>query len=436
MRKFKIPGRVLLLVGSLAVLLAGCGDREVPAAPKDTPVTLTVVTSYGGDDGSRDNFEKAVAAYQEATGNAVQDMSASSSEEWKAKVLTDFMTGSEPDVLFYFTDADADPFINAGKVVSIEEIRETYPDYGTNMKQSMMAVASDGLHYAVPSYGFWENLFVNKAVLRQCGVALPGPDYTWEQFLSDCQVIKDQGYTPIACSLNEIPHYWFEFAVLNNGTIDNHLAVPKVDGDGVLIDDEASRKWIAALEDMTALYQAGFFPADTLTVSDAQTAALFAEGQAAFLIDGSWKVGFFTKNYPDQLENFAISYVPGKGERPASDAIGGISMGYFITRKAWEDPRKREAAVEFVFHMTSEQVLSTFVTTEATALIGGATPTGLNALQQSAADTNANITGFASAVQDAISGDAKNELFASIPKVVTGQLSPAEAVENAIRLNG
>ena len=103
------------------------------------------------------------------------------------QTLTDFMTGSEPDVLFYFTDADADPFINAGKVVSIEEIRETYPDYGTNMKQSMMAVASDGLHYAVPSYGFWENLFVNKAVLKQCGVTLPGSDYTWDQFLSDCQ---------------------------------------------------------------------------------------------------------------------------------------------------------------------------------------------------------------------------------------------------------
>ncbi len=427
----------LLLAVCPFFLFTACGKLgEVETEPSQpAPVTLTVVTSYGGDDGSRGNFEKAVAAYQESTGNMVQDVSASSSEEWKAKVMTDFMTGSEPDVLFYFTDADADPFINAGKVVSIEEIREVYPDYATNMKQSMMAVASDGRHYAVPSYGFWENMFVNKDILKQCGVKLPGPDYTWEQFLLDCQAIKNNGYTPIACSLNEVPHYWFEFAVLNNGSIDNHLAVPRVDKNGTLIDDEVSRKWIAALEDITALYQAGFFPANTLTASDAQTAALFGEGKAAFLIDGSWKVGFFTKNYPDQLENFAISYVPGKGERPASDAIGGISMGYFITRKAWEDPQKQEAAVEFVFHMTSEQVLSSFITTEATALIGGATPADLNSLQQSAADTNVSITGFASAVQDAISGEAKGELFASIPKVVTGQMSAAEAVEAAMRLN-
>lgn len=425
------------LLLSFCLLLTGCHQTGETAAPssQETPVTITVVTSYGGDDGSRGSFEAAVAAYQDATGNRVLDNSASSNEDWKAKVLTDFMTGSEPDVLFYFTDADADPFINAGKVVSIEEIRQVYPDYATNMKQSMMAVAADGLHYAVPSYGFWENLFVNKALLKECGVKLPGPDYTWDQFLLDCQAVKDKGHIPIACSLNEVPHYWFEFAVLNNGSIENHLQVPRVDEDGHLIDDEVSQKWIAALEDIRYLYQAGFFPPNTLTASDAQTAALFGRGEAAFLIDGSWKVGFFTKNYPESLDNLAISCVPGKGQRPASDAIGGISMGYFITRKAWEDPQKREAAVEFVFHMTSEQVLSTFVTTEITALMGGAAPTGLNSLQQSAADTNASLTGVVSAVQDAISGEAKSELFASIPKVVTCQLSPAEALEAAMVLN-
>lgn len=428
---------VLLLAACQCLFLLSCAPKHSEeASSQDTgSVTLTVVTSYGGDDGNRGNFEKAVAAYQVSTGNRIIDGSAVSNEEWKTKVLTDFMTGSEPDVLFYFTNADADPFINAGKVVSIEEIRQVYPDYATNMKQSMMAAAPDGQHYAVPSYGFWENLFVNRAVLERCGVPVPGPDYTWERFLQDCETIKSHGYTPIACSLYEIPHYWFEFAVMNNGSIENHLAVPTVDADGHLIDNAASQKWIAALEDIRALYEAGYFPANTLTATDAQTAAMFGDGDAAFLIDGSWKVGYFTKNYPDTLSDYAIAYVPGKGDRPASDAVGGISMGYFITRKAWDDPAKREAAVEFVFHMTSEEVLSTFVTTEVTALVGGAIPTGLNSLQQSASDANANITGVVPAVQDAISGDAKSELFASIQKVVTGQLTAAEAVEAAIRLN-
>ena len=395
----------------------------------EKPVTLNVVTSYGGDDGNRANFEAAVKAYEEKTGNKVNDGSATSNEEWKAKVLTDFETGSEPDVLFFFTNADAEPLIGANKVVSIDEIRTVYPDYATNMKESMLAKASDGKSYAVPSAGFWENLFVNKTVLDACGVAMPGPDYTWDQFLADCQTIKDNGYTPIACSLFEVPHYWFEFAVMNNGTLENHLDVP------TSVDDEAGQKWVAALNDMKELYEKGFFPENTLTAADAETVAMFGEGEAAFLIDGSWKVGYFSDNHADTLEDYAISYVPAKGERSASEAIGGISMGYFITRKAWEDPAKQKAAVEFVNELTSDDVLSTFVTTEITALENGAKPAGLNALQQSAADANANITGVVGAVQDIITSEAKGDLFANVQNVVTGAMTAEEAVESALKLN-
>ncbi|MDO5545644.1 MAG: ABC transporter substrate-binding protein [Eubacteriales bacterium] len=190
-----------LLVTCMCLGMAACGGSAAPAAPAATEavqkapegttaaapaqsVTLNVVTSYGGDDGNRKNFENAVAAYEASTGNKVNDGSATSNEEWKAKVLTDFETGSEPDVLFFFTNADSEPIVDAGKVVSIEEIRSVYPDYASNMKDFMMAIAADGKHYAVPSAGFWENMFVNKAVLDACGVAVPGPDYTWDQFLT------------------------------------------------------------------------------------------------------------------------------------------------------------------------------------------------------------------------------------------------------------
>lgn len=429
----------LLLALVMVFALAACGGTPAqsdPAAddaqnepePASGGVTLNIVTSYGGDDGNRKNFETAIASYEEATGNKINDGSGTSNEEWKAKVLTDFETGSEPDVLFFFTNADAEPIISAGKVVSIDEIRAEYPDYATNMRSSMMAVAADGKQYSVPSSGYWENMFVNKTVLDACDIAVPGPDYTWEQFLEDCQTIKDAGYTPIACSLVEVPHYWFEFTVMNNGTIENQLDVP------ASAEDEAGQKWVAALNDIKDLYERGFFPSNTLTASDAETVEMFNQGEAAFLIDGSWKVGYFNDNAAD-LNDFAVSYVPAKGERSATEAIGGISMGYFITRKAWDDPAKREAAVQLVSHLTSDEVLSTFVTTEVTALVNGAKPAGLNELQQSAADANANITAVVGAVQDSITGEAKTDLFGNIQNVVTGKMTAEDAVTSALALN-
>ncbi len=418
---------LLLAAVMLLGLLAGCGDK--PSGGKASSVSLNVVTSYGGDDGNRKNYEDAVKSYEEATGNKILDSSSSSNEEWKAKVLTDFETGTEPDVLFFFTNADAEPIIKAGKVVDIATIRAEYPDYGSNMRDSMLAAASDGKNYAIPSSGFWENMFVNTKVLADCGVAVPGPDYTWDQFLKDCQTIKDKGYTPIACSLFEVPHYWFEFCVMNNGTLDSQLDIP------ASADDAAGQKWCAALNDMKDLYEKGFFPVNTLTATDPETVQLFGDGEAAFLIDGSWKVTHFVDNYPENLENFAISYVPAKGERKASEAIGGISMGYFITKKAWDDPAKREAAVKFVEHMTSDEVMSSFVTTEVTALKNGASPSGLNSLQESAAKANGSITGVIGAVQDTITGEAKADLFGNVQNVVTGAMTAEEAVNSAIALN-
>ena len=110
-------------------------------------------------------------------------------------------------------------------------------------------------------------------------------------------------------------------------------------------------------------------------------------------------------------------------------------MGYFITKKAWDDPAKREAAVKFVEHMTSDEVLSTFVTTEVTALKNGASPAGLNPLQQAAANANAEITGVIGPVQDAVSPECKADLFANVQNVVTGSMSAEDAVNSAIALN-
>ena len=263
---------------------------------------------------------------------------------------------------------------------------------------------------------------------------MPGTNYTWDQFLEDCQTIKDAGYTPIACSLFEVPHYWFEFCVMNNGSLDSQLTLPAVEADGSL--DEAGQKWAAALNDMKELYDRGFFPENTTTATDAETVQLFGDGDAAFLIDGSWKVGYFTENYPDNLEDYAVAYVPAKGDRKATDAIGGISMGYFISRKAYDDPARQKAAVDFVEYLTSDDVLSRFVTTEVTALVNGAKPADLNSLQQSAAEANANLTGIVGAVQDTISSEAKGDLFGNVVAVVTGSMTAEDAVKSAIRING
>ncbi len=440
------------MTAAMTMALAGCGGGTTPEATTDTGATqeettasggsveLTVTTTFAGEDSNAQNYKNAVADWEKETGNKVSDTSATSDETFKTRIITDFETGSEPDVLFFFNGADANDFVNAGKVVSIDDIRAEYPDYASNMNDELIAASpADGKKYAVPVNGYWEAMFVNTEVLEAAGVEMPGADYTWDQFLSDCQKIKDAGYAPIAAALGNIPHYWWEFAIFNQQTPDNHLNIPDSS------DDATGKQWVAGLEDIKELYEKGYFPDNTLSATDDETFAMFTDGKAAFLLDGSWKVGGIVgscQSDPDdpstldteKLSHFDVTYFPSKGNRKTTDLVGGLSMGYYITTKAWEDPDKREAAVSFVSHMTSDEVVPVFAQHTASALKNAPAvdESQFNALQIKAMDMMSGVTSLTGAVQDLFNGDCRVSTFDGMPDIVVGNVSAADAVQEGI----
>lgn len=405
-----------------------------------TAVDLEVVSTYAGEDGNVDAFRKACSDWEAMTGNTIVDMSMTANESFKARVNTDFETGSEPDVLFYFTGADANDFIREEKVVSLEEIWEVYPDYADNINLDIVPVSLvDGKQYAVPSTGYWEGLLVNKAVLEAAGVEVPGADYTWEQFLDDCDKIKNAGYIPIAAALGDIPHYWWEYTILNHTGTAKHLTIPGS------VEEELGQAWVRGIEDIKYLYECGYFPVNTLSATNDEIFYAFVEDKAAFLVDGSWRVGSIMKACQsdsddestldvDKLNNFLVTYFPGSELRPATEIVGGFSMGYYITRKAWDNPEKREAAIQFISYMTSDKVVSDFSQYTTNAL---KTPVVIeaernNSLQMSAIEMMLGKTGLTGAVQDYYEGECRLSTFDGMPEIVTGKIVSLEAVQEGL----
>lgn len=426
--------RISFMMASVMTVAALAGGMTASAEGVD----LNVTTTFAGEDGNSQNFKDAVAAWEEATGNTVNDASATSDETFKARVEMDFQTGADPDVLFFFSGADANSFIEAGKVVSIDTIRETYPEYAANMNDDLITPSVvDGVKYAVPVNGYWEAMFVNTEILEEAGVEVPGADYTWDQFLADCQKIKDAGYDPIAAALGNIPHYWWEYSIFNNGNVADHLTIPASI-------DEADA-WVNGMEDIKALYEAGYFPENTLSATDDETFAAFMDGKAAFLIDGSWKVGGITaacQSDPEdpstmdteKLDKYTVTYVPGKGDRKATDLIGGLSMGYYISTAAWEDEAKREAAVSFVEHMTSDEMVAKFAQHTASALKNAPAvdEAAFTPLQVKSMEMMSGVTSLTGAVQDLFNGECRVSTFDGMPQIVTGEVSAADAVAEGL----
>ena len=437
----------LLLTGAMAAtMFTGCGsgsdsDKTAASGEKASPVELNVVTTFAGEDTNAGNYQEGYAAWEEKTGNTVNDNSATSDETFKTTVVADFEMDAEPDVLFFFTGADANSFVDAGKVVSIEDIRKEYPDYASNMDDAKMPVSLvDGKSYAVPTNGYWEAMYVNTKVLDDCGIEMPGADYTWDQFMTDCAAIKDKGYSPVAAALGNIPHYWWEYSIFNNETdLSKHSQVPASI-------DEADA-WVSGMEDVKSMYEAGCFPENTLSATDDETFQLFVQDKAAFLLDGSWKVGGIAgacQSDPEDpetldkeaLDKFDVTYVPGKNARKASNLIGGFSMGYYITKKAWDDPEKKDAAVDFVESMTSDDMVMKFAQHAASPLKD--TPkideSTLNSLQVKAIEFGSNVTEYTDAVQDNFQGACRVPTFDGMPDIVTGKVAAKDAVSEGFDL--
>ncbi len=414
--------------------------ESAPAAEPTGPVELVVTTTFAGEDTNAQNYKDAVAAWEAETGNTIVDTSATSSETFKTRVITDFETGSEPDVLFFFNGADSNSFIEAGKVMAIDDIRAVYPEYADNMNDDLIAPSLvDNKRYAVPANGYWEAMFFNTEILEAAGVERPGADYTMDQFKADCEKIKAAGYTPIAAALGNTPHYWWEFAIYNNQSPETHLEIP------TSIDDANGQAWVAGMNDIKELYELGYFPGNTLSATDDETFAMFTEGKAAFLIDGSWKVGGIVgacQSDPedpstldaDKLAKFDVTYVPGKGDRKATDLVGGISSGWYITRKAWEDPQKQAAAVKFVEFMTSDAITAKFAQHAASALKNApeVDESEFNILQIKAMDMMAGATSLTGAVQDLFQGDCRVSTFDGMPEIVTGKVAAEDAVAEGL----
>mgnify|MGYP000743757956 CR=1 FL=1 len=425
----------LVLCGAMAVSMVGCGSSNSGKKTSDETskksVKLSVTTTYAGEDTNAQNYKDAVAAWESKTGNKVDDSSATSDETFKSRITTNFETGSEPDVLFFFNGVDSNQFVEQGKVVSVDEIRKEYPDYASNMKDDMLGASPvDGKNYSIPVNGFWEGMFVNKEVLKKAGVDVPTKDTTWDEFLQMCEKIKKAGYTPIAASLLEIPHYWFEYTIFNFQDVATHSTLPKS------ADDEYGKAWVNGINDIKDLYEKGYFPDNTLTASDSETFELFTSDKAAFLIDGSWKVGGIEEAV-DDIDNYTVTYVPGKGNRKSTDLIGGLSSGYYITKKCWDDPEKRAAAVDFIEYMTSDEMVSKFAGSSATALKNGATvdADSMSSLANAGVELCAGATGISPAVQDSLSTAAKDPIFAGMADIVQGNTKVAAAVDEALTIN-
>ena len=372
-------------------------------------VTLRTVSCFAGEDVAAIAYADLLRNYEDQTGNVVEDASATSDESWKARVLSDFAVGNEPDVLFFFAcSGDSAPLLR--KMVPIEEINAAYPEL--DLPQSDALLESDGVVYAIPARPYYEGLFVNTDLFEQYGVALPR---TWAQLEDAVSAFSAAGVTPIAVSFSDIPHYLAECCVLACCRAGEYAARPGSAG-------EVPESWTEGMALIRRLYGMGAFPTDALNTAETVTSQMFRDKRAAMQFDGSW---FANTIPPEQMDTTAVLPVPRREGAETGTVIGGVSMGFYLTRRAWDDPQRRDAAVALLAWLTTPEHLAR-LNREQTS----------GALRESAEALLAGAEALLGPVQDDMNKDAREEwLLNCVPAVAEGRMTPQECWQRVTALS-
>ena len=378
------------------------------AGRADGGVTLRTVSCFAGTDSAAEAYVEILNRYESETGNTVLDDSSTSDEAWKTAVLKDFAAGNEPDILFFFAaGADSAPILS--RVVSLEEINVAYPDL--HLPENEALRETDGKVYAVPVRGFWEGLYVHTDLFEQYGAPLPD---SWDALLEAIRIFRVNGIVPIAVSLTDIPHYLAEMAMLACASREELLARPATF-------EEVPASWIEAMRVIRELAEAGAFADNAGSTYESASTGQFLNKEAAMQPDGSWLASAFT---PEMMNTMAVLPMPRRNGDGVSDCyLGGISMGFYLTRRAWGSGR-RDAAAELLSALTGE---------ESIRRLGNSAITGQLLSSSEALRDGRNMIG---PLQDAMNNKAREVwLLECIPAVAEGRMTPEECWKRVMAMN-
>lgn len=438
MKKMK---RILSMV-SVAMLvfslMNACGIKEKVSdatknsnATKETnektiedknPVTLNTVSMFGGTDANANNYQEINKQFMiDYSYITLEDDSQASDQDWKTKIAADFAVGNEPDVIQYFTDANASDVLAAGKFVTFEEIKAEYPEYAADtLNTALIAAANpDGVQRAVPTTGYWEGLFCNKDLFEKYGLELPTD---WDKMVKAIEIFRENDIVPIAVSLNNVPHYWVEFLILSAAGPEAYTTVPK----------DVPADWVKGLSMFKVLRDMEAFPEDTDTIDNELAGELFKNKKAAMQLDGSWYAG----GIPDQENTVVVAFptIPG-GKAQAGAMVGGISSGFYITKSAWEDTDTKDAAVKFVMAHTNIESVTKYWGGNGQAAAEVEPLATMTPLELSGFNYNNAATSTSSPTDSRLSQEAYNTLISGIVEVSTGAKASEELLKEVLEIN-
>ncbi|WP_428964008.1 sugar ABC transporter substrate-binding protein [Micromonospora fluostatini] len=342
MNRWKRLTPVTAVVASVAMLIAGCGGADDPAADDSR---LTVWMMGEGSEAQTaflDGVETEFRTKHPDTDVVVQYV------PWleaPKKFQAALAGGAGPDVTelgntetqgWAAQQALADVTDRFG---GWAEGRDVLPDLVRNAQL-------DGRQYGVPWYAGVRAVYYRADWFAEAGVR---PPTTWDELVAAAKAVqaKKPGTYGIALPGNsELPFYSFlwgaggEIATEQGGTWTSGYTSPQ------------ARQAVTFWTDLVTVHKVAPPAAAGWNEIDARTQ--FATGKAAMAFAGSWQAGAIKKDNPEIEKVWGTFPIPGPDGRPAPAFAGGSDLA------VWEDSPRKDLAWDYLTVLLTKQNAKTF----------------------------------------------------------------------------
>lgn len=311
-------------------------DKKQSASPEDTQTKIELVYAFQNNQWNA-CVEEVVRRFEEANPHI------------DVQYEIHYEDTVYEDLLFRLAARD-----ELGDVVQIKEpyawaesgLIAPLPDSLTDQVATVCSV--DGETYGVCALGSTTGIVYNKELFSRCGLSVP---HTYEDFLNVCQVLQENGITPLGVGGMDLWH--FEYWLNHFLRADVLSTEPEFLSQCSAEDRDWSDPLITTmLTHLNELFALGFVDESWPSTPDGSMAHFLAEEQVAMVFSGPWLMSDTLTLDPNM--DLGWFYVPNSEGR----VIAGDSLDVFWTVSAScaEDPARYEAAVSFLIFFYSQGI--------------------------------------------------------------------------------
>lgn len=372
--KVKVMG-ILLAASMVVAVLGGCAsassesvqrdneDQEESAAQEgeesgnaDIPTIRFAYNWTGTADPKNAAYEKMITDYVESHKDSVNIiLETASGMDLQDKIKVDLAAGDLPDVFMYWGgESNLGSMVENGLLVDVDTycaesktIRREQWDDSTFLNSTL-----DGKEFMFPVESFKWFCIYNEALFQEYGLEIPT---TYDQLKQCNEVFREHGITTIGVGSKggDYGHILYNQVLYQMaGGIDETR--------DLTIDHEfASEATKRAAEYIVEMRDLGMYPEDTIANGGGENAALlYTQSKAAMMMCAPWIFSSINEEVLNTTVMAPFPTMPEAATVPAESNMGAISEGLCITTEAFEDPVRKEAVIDFVDFLLSDEIFS------------------------------------------------------------------------------